>query len=289
MQIQSNSHDADDQKAADKQAAQDDKDAEQDAKDAGKDAASHAHDSGSAHASDKADTNAQPASNAAASATTDAQSTLPENESELLANVKDMKIVGDNFVFVLTDDAHLALVTTAGSVAIHRGDTGLKIAASNSAVQNQLTITHGDTVTVARKDVITFSIHSDDSRVSLARDPRSGGHLYWDVRSDGKRASFIENANGEPTHLSIKDGDSTVELSGQELKIDDGDDHLRFHMRPGSTIAGTGLVYGIAALLGGILGLLLCVWLTRLTWRALVRYAKRQVDLITLRLEGTET
>lgn len=299
MQIRS---DSDDEKSAAldaktaaqdaKAAAQDERAAARDAQNAARDAqddARDARDEASANAAAKTDT--QPASTAIASSAvsaTTAASTLPADESELLTHVKGFKITGDTFVFTLNDDAHVAIVTTAGSVSIHRADAGLRIAASNTAVQNQITITHGDTVSIARKDVITFSLHSDDSRVSLARDPRTGGHLYWDVRSDGKRMSFIENSNGEPAHLSIKDGDSTVELNGQELKIDDGNDHIRFHMRPGSTIASTGLVYGIAALLGGIAGLLLCLWLTRLTWRALVRYAKRQVDLITTRLEGNE-
>jgi hypothetical protein len=38
-------------------------------------------------------------------------------------------------------------------------------------------------------------------------------------------------------------------------------------------------------LVAGIVGLWLCLWLTRITWRALVRYVQRQLDLITARLD----
>jgi hypothetical protein len=38
-------------------------------------------------------------------------------------------------------------------------------------------------------------------------------------------------------------------------------------------------------LVGGALGLWLCVWLTRITWRGLVRYVRRQAELISARIE----
>ncbi|CAM2151466.1 Uncharacterized membrane protein [Pararobbsia alpina] len=326
MQILSNSHDASDEASDAKEAADDAKEAAQDAKEAANDAGDEARDAASEAAAEaKGDVamltagtaSKQASAGAAASASQPASSTMSaassassapstpstpsassassasgsvdSKEPPVLANLKDMKIVGDSFQFNMVGSAHLALVTTAGSVTIHTNDNGgLRIIASNDAVQNQLTVTNGHTVSVKRKDIVTMSLHDDDSRVSMAHDPTHGGRLLWDVRSGDDHVSFIQNEHGEPTHVAIQNGTGSVVLNGHELKIDDGNDHLRFRVRPGASVASTGLAYGIASLLGGIVGLLLCVWLTRWTWRSLVRYAKRQVDVITMRLEGNE-
>jgi hypothetical protein len=38
-----------------------------------------------------------------------------------------------------------------------------------------------------------------------------------------------------------------------------------------------------------VIGLLLCIWLTRVTWRAVSRYVKRQFDVISASLDREQT
>ena len=300
MQLLSNSHavsgsDAKEAQEDAKEARQDAEEAKQDAKEAGNDISDAASEITQSVGVPPVNASNATANDTIASASS-AASTAPSSASgaateslapAILANLKDMKIVGDHFVFKLTGDTHLALVTTSGAIAIHPNDNGgLKIAASGSGAQDLLTIGKDNTISVARKDVMAMSLHDDESRVSLARDPSHGNRLLWDVRHGDDHVSFVQDANGDPTHIAIKSATGSVELNGQELKIDNGDDHLRFRVHPGATAAGTALIYGIAALLGGILGLLVCIWLTRVTWRALVRHAKRQVDVINARFEA---
>jgi hypothetical protein len=45
------------------------------------------------------------------------------------------------------------------------------------------------------------------------------------------------------------------------------------------------LLYGFAMLVGGAFGLWLCVRLTCITWRGLVRYVRRQAERLTEKLE----
>lgn len=288
MQILSNSKQAAEAQHDASEAANDAKEAADDAKDAANEAAGDMKRAqakpGQSSVQAPADASRASSDNASVPGSASGASA---HEPPLLANLKDMKIVGDNFVFKLTGDAHLAIVTTSGPVSIHRDDNGgFKIATPNSAAQALLTIGKDDTISVARKQVLALSLHDNDSRVSLTRDPTHANRVLWDVRSDDGHVSFTQDESGEPTHLVVNSGSSSVELNGRELRIDDGNDHLRFRVRPGSTIAGTALIYGIASLLGGILGLLICIWLTRVTWRALVRHTKRQIDLITEGLEN---
>jgi hypothetical protein len=67
------------------------------------------------------------------------------------------------------------------------------------------------------------------------------------------------------------------------VAIDSGDDHVLIVGPHGSSLGA--LLYGVAMLIGGALGLWLCVWLTRFTWRGLVRYVRRHAERITERLE----
>jgi hypothetical protein len=39
----------------------------------------------------------------------------------------------------------------------------------------------------------------------------------------------------------------------------------------------------------GLLGLVLCIWLTRITWRSVARYVKRQIDVVSASLERQQT
>jgi hypothetical protein len=82
----------------------------------------------------------------------------------------------------------------------------------------------------------------------------------------------------------VKSGDDSVVIDRNHVSIQSGSDRMLIIGPHGSSI-GT-LLYGFAMLVAGVLGLWLCVWLTRITWRGLVRYVRRQIERITERLDA---
>jgi hypothetical protein len=76
---------------------------------------------------------------------------------------------------------------------------------------------------------------------------------------------------------------NSVVIDRDHMAIRSGADNVVIVGSHGSGIGA--MIYGFALLVAGIVGLWLCLWLTRITWRGLVRYVQRQLALITARLD----
>jgi hypothetical protein len=107
--------------------------------------------------------------------------------------------------------------------------------------------------------------------------------MAWDIRNHGDHVSFVQGADGGGKSLAIHSGSDSVVFDRDHISIKDGSDGLVIVGSHGSGIGA--MIYGFSMLVAGIVGLWLCLWLTRITWRALVRYVQRQLALITARLD----
>ncbi|MEJ0002758.1 MAG: DUF1700 domain-containing protein [Pararobbsia sp.] len=226
----------------------------------------------------------------AADGSDDGKAASSADIASLPTNLKSLKIVGDRYVFTLSDDGdRLALVTSSnGTAAIRRRDGGKLDMNTTGDAGSLLKRESDDSLSIARSAVKVFSLRDEnDNRVNVTRNPSDPGKTLWDVHSDDDHVSFEQDEHGESTHIAVKSGSDAVVVDGHDLSIDNKHSHFHFETPQGATLSHLALVYGLVALFGGIVGLLLCVWLTRATWRRLVRYVKRQIDLLSARLETT--
>ena len=205
----------------------------------------------------------------------------------LPTELRDMKIVGDRFVFSLPDGSHLDIVTKSGVLSLRKHDNKLDINSTGDA-GSLLTKQSDGSFSIARDAVKVLSLKDEDgTRVDVARDSSDPQKVFWDIHSDDGHVSFEQDEHGNPTRIAMNSGSDALVIDNHQLSIDSKHNHFHFKTAPGASWSGLALAYGFVALFGGIVGLLLCVWLTRATWRGLVRYVKSQIDLLTARLEGT--
>ena len=219
-----------------------------------------------------------------ASATKDADDADDDSDDETPTNLKSLKIVGDRFVFNLSDDSRLEVVTRAGAIQIRNNGGKLRFESSSDAARHLLTNDADGTWSIARADVITLQLKDDDEKVSFARsasDPKSG---VWDISSDdGDNVKLEQDAHGKTSHLTAKTGQDSVDISNGNVAINDGHDVIRVKASEGE------YTYAIVMLPIGLLGLALCIWLTRITWRRVARYVKRQIDVVSESLDRQQT
>jgi hypothetical protein len=172
-------------------------------------------------------------------------------------------------------------VTVAGPIEMKNEGGNMKIESVGGA-PDLFTVT-GNTWSIRRVDILALDLKTaNGDKISVARvgsDPRA---MAWDVSSEGNRASFVEGGNGGPS-FAVHSGEDAVEINRDHVSIRSGSDKMLILGPKGSHIGA--LLYGFAMLVGGALGLWLCVWLTRITWRGLVRYVRRQAELISARIE----
>ena len=213
-----------------------------------------------------------------------------KNDAHLaISSLKDFKVVGDRFVLQIRSGARISVVTRVGPLELKDEDGKLKINSVGGA-SSLFTVQPNGAWSIARADVIALNMKNDedDERLSIARvgsDPKS---LAWSISSGDDHVSFVENASGEKGHLSLQSGSDSVVIDNNRIAVQSDDDKLIIVGPNGSGIGS--MVYGFAMLVAGVVGLWLCMWLTRITWRGLVRYVRRQLDLITARLdEGQST
>ncbi|KVN07385.1 MULTISPECIES: DUF1700 domain-containing protein [unclassified Burkholderia] len=86
-------------------------------------------------------------------------------------------------------------------------------------------------------------------------------------------------------NLSVTNGENAVSIVGGRITVDNGKQHVSVAAPTGFALGGIAFGYGLAMLPIGIVGLLVCIWLTRVTWRALVRYVRRRIDAVSAKLE----
>lgn len=195
-------------------------------------------------------------------------------------NIPDFRVHGDRFDLQPQPGTRISLVTKAGPIEMRNNDGKLKVDSVGGA-RELFTVT-GDTWSILRTDVVAIDLKTDSGdKISAARvgsDPRA---MAWDISDDGDHVSFVDGGNNP--RLAVHSGEDSVEIDRNHVSIESGSDKVLIVGPQGSRI-GT-LLYGFAMLVGGVFGLWLCVLLTRITWRALVRYVRRQAELLAGRLE----
>jgi len=218
---------------------------------------------------------------AGASGTKDADD---DSDDQTPANLKSLKIVGDRFVFNLHDDSRLELVTRAGAIEVRNDGNNFRFESSSEAARHLLTKGDDGTWSIARDDVVTLELKDDDGKVSFVRsssDPKSG---VWDISSDdGDNVKLEQDEHGKTNHLTAYSGQDTVDIGNGKIAINDGHDVIRV------AASDSEYTYAIVMLPIGLIGLALCIWLTRITWRSVTRYVKRQIDVVSASLDRQQT
>jgi uncharacterized membrane protein len=196
-------------------------------------------------------------------------------------HIPDFKVVGDRFELRPQSGTRVSVVTLAGPFEI-RNDAGKLKVESVGGARDLFTVS-GDSWSIRRADVVALDLKTEDGdKISAARvgsDPRS---MAWDILDNGDHLSFVEGGAGGP-RLSLHSGDDSVEIDRNRVSFERGGNRVLIVGPHGSRI-GT-LLYGLAMLVGGALGVWLSVRLTCFTWRAFVRYVRRQAERLTERLE----
>jgi uncharacterized membrane protein len=207
-----------------------------------------------------------------------------DSDDQTPANLKSLKIVGDRFVFNLHDDSRLELVTRAGAIEVRNDGNNFRFESSSEAARHLLTKGDDGTWSIARDDVVTLELKDDDGKVSFVRsssDPKSG---VWDISSDdGDNVKLEQDEHGKTNHLTAHSGQDTVDIGNGKIAINDGHDVIRV------AASDSEYTYAIVMLPIGLIGLALCIWLTRITWRSVTRYVKRQIDVVSASLDRQQT
>ncbi|WP_144153592.1 DUF1700 domain-containing protein [Paraburkholderia sp. BCC1885] len=207
-----------------------------------------------------------------------------DSDDETPGNLKSLKIVGGRFVFTLQDDSRLELVTRAGAIEIRKDGDNVRFESSSEEARHLLTRDADGQWSIARDDVQTLELKDDDEKVSFVRsssDPKSG---VWDISSDdGDNVKLEQDEHGKTDHVTAQSGQNTVDIGDGKIAINDGHDVIRV------AASDSEYTYAIVMLPIGLIGLALCIWLTRITWRVVTRYVKRQIDVVSASLERQQT
>ncbi|SOE98553.1 Protein of unknown function [Burkholderia sp. OK233] len=199
------------------------------------------------------------------------------------ANMKVFRVDGDRFVLRPDTATRISIVTLAGPIDIKNDDGKLKIN-SVGGVRDLFKVDPDGTWSIASADIVALDLKDGEGdKVSVARIGTGAKALAWDIRNHGDHVSFVQGADGSGKSMAVHSGSDSVVIDRDHIAIKDGSDNVVIIGPHGSGIGA--MIYGFAMLVAGIVGLWLCLWLTRITWRALVRYVQRQLDLITARLD----
>jgi uncharacterized membrane protein len=219
-----------------------------------------------------------------ASASNSASNSAAATE-ESPGNLKDLKIVGNRFVFDLQDGSRVSMVTRAGPIKMRKDDDQLRIETPSDAARQLLTKESDGTLSVSRDQVLTLDVRNDDDdRVSFASAGQDGKSGVWKMAGDdGDNVRIEEDAHGNTSSVSANSGPDSVQIRNGNVDIADGHDRILIHA-PGDKYS-----HMVAMLPVGVLGLLFWVWLTRISWRAVTRYIKRQIDVVSASLDREPT
>ncbi|UTH72317.1 HAAS domain-containing protein [Chromobacterium sp. IIBBL 290-4] len=193
----------------------------------------------------------------------------------------------------------------AGQVRI---DDGLLKLEPDEGDRIELQTVQGDTLLISKKhDKLTVDASQPTTRqlaqiadgevringgaIQALTLKESSGDVFT-AKVDGERRLVRMNASSSTAEVkleasagknsfAVKDGDSALEITDHKIALKDGMDHIQIEALPGLSIGMSALVVGLGLLAAGALGLLFSVWLTRLTWRALVAYVKYQIELVS--------
>lgn len=204
--------------------------------------------------------------------------------ADALNDAKDLRVEGERYVLDLHDGSRVSIVTRKGVIDARKQGGKLSIDATGDGARELLTTGKGDTLGIARADVIALDLKSTNGdQMTVAN---TGGSV------PGVNVPGIAGGNVQMTpdgrggmNLSVTNGENSVSIVGGRITVDNGKQHVSVAAPAGFALGGIAFGYGLAMLPIGIVGLLVCVWLTRVTWRALGRYVRRRIDAVSAKLE----
>lgn len=204
--------------------------------------------------------------------------------ADALNDAKELRVEGERYVLDLHDGSRVSIVTRKGVIDARKQGGKLSIDATGDGARGLLTTGKGDTLGIARADVIALDLKSaNGDQMTVAN---TGGSV------PGVNVPGIAGGNVQMTpdgrggmNLSVTNGENSVSIVGGRITVDNGKQHVSVAAPAGFALGGIAFGYGLAMLPIGIVGLLVCVWLTRVTWRALGRYVRRRIDAVSAKLE----
>lgn len=224
----------------------------------------------------------------ASAAKDDADDASAQGDARLAtANMKAFSVVGDRFLLHPDAATRISVVTLGGPIEI-RNDGGKLRIDSVGGARDLFTVEPDGAWSIASTDIVALDLKDGEGdKVSVARIGTGAKSLAWDIRNHGEHVSFVQGADGSGKRLAVRSGSDSVVIDHDHIAIRSGSDNVVVVGPHGSGIGA--MIYGFAMLVAGVVGLWLCLWLTRITWRALVRYVQRQLELITARLDGGQS
>lgn len=204
--------------------------------------------------------------------------------ADALNDAKELRVEGERYVLDLHDGSRVSIVTRKGVIDARKQGGKLSIDATGDGARELLTTGKGDTLGIARADVIALDLKSaNGDQMTVAN---TGGSV------PGMNVPGIAGGNVQMTpdgrggmNLSVTNGENSVSIVGGRITVGNGKQHVSVAAPAGFALGGIAFGYGLAMLPIGIVGLLVCVWLTRVTWRALGRYVRRRIDAVSAKLE----
>ncbi|MBW7567983.1 DUF1700 domain-containing protein [Chromobacterium subtsugae] len=173
----------------------------------------------------------------------------------------------------------IRLTTRQGDpIVVSRNGDSLKVDASQPA---RLLLQQTD------DDEVSINSHAV---AALAYSGSGGDQAAFRVDDNGRLTSLQASAGGQEVKIEasgphgltvLKDGNSVLEISEKKITVKDGISFVHLDALPGMSVGMSAAIVGLGLLLAGALGLVFCVWLTRLTWRVLVSYVKYQIELVS--------
>lgn len=204
--------------------------------------------------------------------------------ADALNDAKELRVEGERYVLDLHDGSRVSIVTRKGVIDARKEGGKLSIDATGDGARELLTTGKDDTLGIARADVIALDLKSaNGDQMTVAN---TGGSV------PGVNVPGIAGGNVQMTpdgrggmNLSVTNGENSVSIVGGRITVDNGKQHVSVAAPAGFALGGIAFGYGLAMLPIGIVGLLVCVWLTRVTWHALGRYVRRRIDAVSAKLE----
>lgn len=204
--------------------------------------------------------------------------------ADALNDAKELRVEGERYVLDLHDGSRVSIVTRKGVIDARKQGGKLSIDATGDGARELLTTGKDDTLGIARADVIALDLKSaNGDQMTVAN---TGGSV------PGVNVPGIAGGNVQMTpdgrggmNLSVTNGENSVSIVGGRITVDNGKQHVSVAAPAGFAFGGIAFGYGLAMLPIGIVGLLVCLWLTRVTWRALGRYVRRRIDAVSAKLE----
>jgi len=195
----------------------------------------------------------------------------------------EVQVVKDRFVIHLTNGEEANLVLKSGTPVTLESDDG-KISIDSSDPKIGMTVTEEPDggVSIARSDVRVLNVENDDGQSFNYVSGMNGADTHWKIHSDDDDVSVDQDKQQGTSSLVAKSGNDKVVIDGNHIQIDDEDgSHISIAGLSGMSALGSVLLFGIGFMIVGALGLWLCIWISRLTWRGLARYVKYQISIVT--------